>query len=285
MSDTNKEQTLQMALDLLQPVLRLAVREGVLLTDMSELLKRAYIEQAVQHLNGEKRRVTDAAVSTLTGVHRKDVKRIGSEDPLAHFVRPGKSLVSRVMELWSGDPRYLTKSGSPRPLAKRSSGCAPGEESFEDLIQEVTKGVPPKALLDAWLAQGAVMLDDAGRVCRANPDRAAGEELQSYRRTVGIAADRMHAAWANFHTEAEGKPHLLHSITGKGLLQDDVHELTALAKRCSSRYSGMLNRQVAYAEARGQQQGGTIRFSFGLQSYFEPVDRPQDEDRPTTSGG
>lgn len=285
MSDTNKEQTLQMALDVLQPIIRLAVREGVLLTDLSELIKRAYIEQAVKHLNGEQRRVTDAAVSTLTGVHRKDVKRIGSEDPLAHFVRPGKSLISRVMELWSGDPRYLTKAGSPRPLAKRSSGCPPGEESFEDLIQEVTKGVPPKALLDAWLEQGAVMLDDAGRVCRANPDRAAGEELQSYRRTAGIAADRLSAAWDNLKADNASKPHLLHSITGKGLLPADVSELTGLAKHWSSRFSGLLNRRVAYAEARGQQQGGTMRFSFGLQSYFEPVDRPQDEGRSTAPGG
>lgn len=285
MSDTNQEQTLHLALSLLQPIIRLAVQEGVLLTDMSELLKRVYIEQAVNHLNGEQRRVTDAAVSTLTGVHRKDVKRIGSENPLTSFVRPGKSLLSQVMELWSGDPRYITRAGEPRPLEKRSSACPPGETSFEDLIQEVTKGVPPKALLDAWLEQGAVMLDAAGRVCRADPNRAAGEELQSFRRTAGIAADRLNAAWDNWQTGGTaGTRHLLHSVTGKNLLQGDVVELTGLAKRCSLRFSGILNRQVAFAEARGQQHGGTTRFSFGLHSYFAPEDRQAGEGGATRAG-
>jgi hypothetical protein len=53
------------------------------LNDLVELSKRIYVEQAQQQLRREGRRVTDAALSTLTGVHRKDVKRIVEAGPLA----------------------------------------------------------------------------------------------------------------------------------------------------------------------------------------------------------
>jgi hypothetical protein len=274
MNQGHEEQTLQIAATLLRPLVRLAVREGVQLGELSELMKRAYVEQAAEHLKNEQRRVTDAALSTLTGVHRKDVKRIGADAPLANFERPRKSLLSQVMELWSGDPRYITRHGEPRPLAKRSSGCAPGEESFEDLIQEVSKGVPPKALLDAWLEQGAVRLDEQGRVCRADPNRAADEQLHSFARSSGLAADRLDAAWANLKAAPGGELHFLHSVTGKGLLPADVEALTRLVRRWGLRFAGLLNRQVTFAEARGRKGGGSMRFSVGLNSYAEKVDEP-----------
>lgn len=267
-----QEQSLHIATLLLRPLIRLLVREGVGLNELVELSKRVYIEQATVQLGEDGRRVTDAALSTLTGVHRKDVKRIGAEAPLAQTEKRRKSLLETVISLWSGDARYIDERGAPRPLARRSLVRESPHPTFEDLIEEVTKGVPPKALLDTWLQQGAVRLDDEGRVRWASPERAAGEQLQSLTRSARTAADRMQAAWELQQGQAAKHPpgHFLFSVRGEWLLDEDVSRLHALVRRWGRRFSDRLNREVTLAQARGQAAGGRQRYSFGLHSYAEP---------------
>lgn len=269
MNANTQEQSLHIATLLMRPLIRLLVREGVGIADLVELAKRVYIEQAAAQLEGEGRRLTDAALSTLTGVHRKDVKRIGAEAPLAQTERRRKSLLDAVMSLWSGDARFIDERGAPRPLERRSTTREAAGETFEDLIEEVTKGVPPKALLDAWLQQGAVRLDEEGWVHWAKPERAAGEELQSLTRSARIAADRMQAAWEKLQRDDVG--HFLFSVRGEGLLDEDVERMHGLVRRWGRRFADRLNREVTLAQARGRRSGGAQRYSFGLQSYAEPV--------------
>lgn len=284
MSLNTQEQILQMATQLLRPLIRVAVREGVGLNDMAELLKRVYIEQAAQHLRADGLRLSDAALSTLTGVHRKDVKRIGSEAPLAQIEGRRKSLLTLVLELWSGDERFINERGAARPLERRSSVRPAEAGTFEDLIEEITKGVPPRALLDAWLAQGAVCLDEQGRVCWAAPERVAGEELQNLSSTAGIAADRMEAALDNQRPGSRADNYL-QSIRGHGLLPDDVERLHAMARRWGARFGDRINHEVTLAQARGRSEGGCYRFSFGVQSYAAEGDEVwQAEEGPGAPG-
>lgn len=267
MNPNLREQALHIAALLMRPLIRLLTLHGIGLNDLVELAKRLYVEQAEQQLRREGRRVTDAALSTMTGVHRKDVKRIAEAGPLAE--RRKRSLLDAVMSLWSGDPRFIDARGAPRALERRSSVRETAQPSFEDLIEEVTKGVPPKALLDSWMQQNAVRLDEQGRVCWASPEKAAGEELHSLARSARSAADRLEAAWAQTYGPNAGQ--WLFSVRGRGLLDADVQALHQFVRRWGRRFGDRLNKQVTSAQARGMAQGGTQRYSFGLHSYAEPV--------------
>jgi len=267
MNPNSREQVLHIAAMLLRPLIRLLTHHGVGLNDLVELSKRIYVEQAQQQLRREGRRVTDAALSTLTGVHRKDVKRIVEAGPLAPSGRRKRSLLDAVMALWSGDPRFIDERGAPRALERRSTARETRQPSFEDLIEEVSKGVPPKALLDSWLQQSAVRLDEQGRVCWAALERAAGEELQSMARSARGAADRLEAAWAQTYGTHAGQ--WLFSVRGHDLLEADVQALHQFARRWGRRFGDRLNKMVTAAQARGKGHGGTQRYSFGLHSYAE----------------
>lgn len=282
MNASTQEQSLHIATLLMRPLIRLLVREGVGLNELVELSKRVYIEQAMVQLGEEGRRITDAALSTMTGVHRKDVKRIGTEAPVAPTERRRKSLLETVMALWSGDARFIDERGAPRALERRSTAREAERATFEDLIEEVSKGVPPKALLDAWLQQGAVRVDEDGLVRWGAPERAAGEELQSMMRSARIAADRMQASWERQHHEDSS--HYLFSVRGEQLLDEDVGRLHGLVRRWGRRFSDRLNREVTLAQARGRRAEGTLRYSFGLQSYAEPAE-PGQLGEPVLDGG
>lgn len=279
MQPTAKEQSLYIATLLLRPLIRILVRKGVELGELVELSKRVYVEQAVQALEEQGRKVTDAAVSTLTGVHRKDVKRIGSEAPLLQSERRRKSLLDATLSLWSGDLRFIDSRGAPRPLERRSQVREAEAPTFEDLLEEVTKGVPPRALLEAWLQQGAVSLDAQGRVCWAQHERVEGEDMQVLARSALLSADRMQAAWENL--QGQGSPHYLSYVRGEGLLAEDVQHLQALVRRWGRRFAERINHRVTLAQARGRPQGGRLRFSFGVQSYaVDAGEAPARADEP-----
>src|SRR5262245_30078545 len=60
----------------LHPLVRLMIARGITFSAAVELLKRVYVEVADQHFRLTDERQTDSRVSLITGLHRKDVKRL-----------------------------------------------------------------------------------------------------------------------------------------------------------------------------------------------------------------
>src|SRR5918992_596982 len=61
---------------LLRPLVRLLTSQGVTYPMLADLLKQIYVDVAVQHFGLKGDPPTDSRVTLLTGVHRKDVKRL-----------------------------------------------------------------------------------------------------------------------------------------------------------------------------------------------------------------
>ena len=60
----------------LQPLARLMIDQGVQLAQVSEMLKAVLVQESVARYGLNEREVSDTRVALLTGVHRKDVKRL-----------------------------------------------------------------------------------------------------------------------------------------------------------------------------------------------------------------
>lgn len=69
----------------LQPLARLMIDHGLQLPSMVELLKKALVDEAVAAYGLADKGSSDTRIALLTGVHRKDVKRLREA--------PGKSVV------------------------------------------------------------------------------------------------------------------------------------------------------------------------------------------------
>src|SRR4051812_19434109 len=61
---------------ILRPLARLLTAQGISFPMLAELLKQIYVEEAVRHFGLDGEPPSDSRVSLLTGVHRKDVKRL-----------------------------------------------------------------------------------------------------------------------------------------------------------------------------------------------------------------
>ncbi|MDP3610720.1 MAG: DUF6502 family protein, partial [Rubrivivax sp.] len=159
---------LDRVLRVLQPLVRLLLRNGVTYTVFVAALKRVFLQAAQQELAGRGMVTTDSAVSLLSGVHRRDVRTllrgaaaetVDAVTPAAPAAPAGLGLAAQVVGRWMNDPRFVDATGASRTLPRSGD-----EGSFDALVAGISRDVRPKAVLDELLRLGVVHETQAGAV-------------------------------------------------------------------------------------------------------------------------
>ncbi|MGH6611075.1 MAG: DUF6502 family protein [Burkholderiaceae bacterium] len=149
-ADVMLDQTLAM----LTPLVRLLVRNGVTYPQLVGVLKGVFLRAAHEELSESGKRVSDSAISIVSGVHRKDVRALRPDKNPASRAELAMSLAGEVIDRWTTDQRYTSEDGSPRPLPLRNGSSE--QPSFEQLMQSVSRDLHSRAVLDELLRLGAV---------------------------------------------------------------------------------------------------------------------------------
>ena len=79
---------LDRVLRVMQPLVRLLLRNGVTYTVFAAALKRVFLDGARQELAARGMAQTDSAVSLLCGVHRRDVRSLSRGEGAVSAARP-----------------------------------------------------------------------------------------------------------------------------------------------------------------------------------------------------
>lgn len=147
---------------ILGPIVRLLIARGLRIPDLYESLKRLYVEQADQHFRIDGKRLTDSRISVLTGLQRRDVKRLRREAPESSAASMGP--VPRVISAWISHPDWQDDHGNPSPLPRKGSG----KNTFDALVAQVSRDIHPRTVLDALLETGSASLDETGGTVSLN---------------------------------------------------------------------------------------------------------------------
>lgn len=138
---------------LLEPLAGLAIGRGVGLQVLVDSLKLALVRAAVAASNqAGTAAISDSRVSVMTGVHRKDLRRLRAQG--ASALGHGHSVASEVFARWQSDPRWRTRRGGPRVLPRQSDDAE--TLSFDALVASVTRDVHPRTVLDELVRLGLV---------------------------------------------------------------------------------------------------------------------------------
>ncbi len=149
---------------LLRPLARLMIDHGLQLPSMVELLKNELVGEALATYGVGAKGSSDSRIALLTGVHRKDVKRLRQAPLASDSVEPMVPLASMVAARWISEPRFLNADQTARALARTPGRSDPGEPDFTTLVAEVSRDVGARAVLDELLRLGVVKLRDDGYV-------------------------------------------------------------------------------------------------------------------------
>src|SRR5882724_7645515 len=160
MPDVNDELISALA-ETARPIVRRLLALGVPFGRVETRLRELFIEVADTALAIPGRPQTDSLIALVTGINRKEVRRIRSADrsrpaPKSFSMNPATTLISR----WLSDPATTDRRGKPRPLPYQ----APRGPSFMKLARKVTGDLAPRVLLDELVRAGAVELRDEGVV-------------------------------------------------------------------------------------------------------------------------
>jgi len=258
---------------LLKPLIRLAIHYGLTFPALAEILKGTYVEVADEQFKLDGKRQTDSRVSMLTGVHRKDVKRlreIGAEDQMT--LPKSVSLGAQIVGVWSSQPDYLDASGEPRPLPRLSSNES--QPSFDSLVRSVSRDIRSRVVLDEWLRLGVASVDEEDRV-RLN--RAAFVPASGFDEKAFYLAQNLHdhAAAAAANLVGEGAPFLERCVHYDGVNSAAITSLAKAAESWGMRALRAVNANVLESNSIQQPEETVWRINFGVYFYAESAKTEQ----------
>jgi len=249
----------------LRPLVRLLLAKGLTYPWLADQLKGIFVDASHRHFRLEGKRQTDSRVSLLTGVHRKDVRRLRDDSSDREPLKPrAVSLGAQLVARWVSTPEYLDEDGQPRPLARLAS--VGGNLSFDALVASVSKDIRARAVLDEWQRLGVATVDADDRVVLNTdafiPARGFDEKVFCFEQNV-----HDHLSTAVDNVLDRDPPRLERSVHYDTLTSASVVELERLAKRLGMQALTAMNRRAAELAARDADKSDAVdRVNFGV--YF-----------------
>lgn len=278
-NETRADVLLREALVVMAPLARLLVTNGVPYPVFAQALKSVFLNAAQQELQREGKRITDSALSLLSGVHRKDVRAMTAPEAAPRQPRAA-SMASEVCARWRYDPTWQDELGLPRPLRVRSSEDA--VPSFEKLAQSVSKDFHARSVLDELLRLGVAEVRGETVMLRTEEFVPSGSFAEAAAIFSANTRDHMAACAANLRGDAGAtlRPYLEHAVFADELSSESAERLQQLAK---SLWTASVRKMVRAAtdaveadrvrpDADRQQ-----RFRFGSYCYHESERGPQEQ--------
>lgn len=251
---------------LLRPFVRLLLHYQVTYPAFTQWLKQIYVEVAEEYFALPNKKLTDSRVSLLTGVHRKDVRRI-RHDPDAEAPPPAP-ISAQILAAWLSDPLYTNEAGDPLPLPKlRSQG---DECSFEHLAESISRGdLRARAILDEWLRLGVVTITEGDHV-QLNPEnflpaQNLDEKAISFGRNL-----HDHLAAAGENLMGREPPFFDRHVFYNNLTPASIVKLKAFCDESGMSYLKSVNRKAkALQRTDRRKEDATGRFNIGVFFYAQ----------------
>jgi hypothetical protein len=256
----------------LRPLVRLMLSSGITYPFLAELLKGLFVDVAQKEFRLDDSPATNSRISLLTGVHRKDVRRLRETDLSSDALMPGSiSFGAQVVASWIGEPRYLDAAGQPRPLLR--SSVSGNEPSFIELVASHGQDLRARVVLEEWLRLGIVRIDDQDRVVLNTdsfiPAEGLAEKLYFFAHNL-----HDHAAAATDNLLGKRQPLLERSVFYDALSAESIEDLHQQARQLGNKAIKAINRSAMDLEDRDAETlTEPQRFTCGIYFYSEPTDK------------
>jgi hypothetical protein len=256
----------------MRPLARLAIRQGVLYPYFAHMLKDVFVHAAAEEARASGGRLTDSRLTLLSGVHRKDIRRLVRSAPATPAPPRLHSVGTAVVARWLSDARYMDAAGVPRPLARVES--LGHESSFAALAATVSKNVRPRAILDELVRLGVVHVDGDDRVHLVVRGFIPSAEIDAKAFYFGESLHD-HAA-SGVHNLAGSKPAMLErSVYYDALSPASIDELARRSEELGMRLLQDINRDgMALERHDPPAPDRRMRMRLGVYFYASPYEEP-----------
>ncbi len=130
MTDSDQKTLFAAILAVMRPVASILLRFGVGYREFSDISKTAFVEAASEEFGLRGRQTNVSRVAAMTGLTRKEVRRIRSLKLLTTLPSAvGHSAPAEVLHVWHSESRFCSATGAPKALT-----FDVGPTSFSSLV-------------------------------------------------------------------------------------------------------------------------------------------------------
>lgn len=213
---------------MMQPVAKLLIRYGITYQEFDEIARLAFVESVEKDYQLRDKKMTDSRVALLTGLTRREVKRVRDMIVDGEIPEIGEHYhrASRVLSGWFDDELYCGPDGETVALPME------GDISFTSLVKAYGKDVPATVVLEELQRVGAIVIDDATQLINATT-RAYISDSEDDIAGVRLFGTAMHdlANTIQFNLDAKriGSRRLQRSVLNTQLDPDMLNKFQELA--------------------------------------------------------
>jgi hypothetical protein len=260
---------------ILRPLIHILIRNGISYVTFADLAKWLFVDVAKREFAIAARKQTISRVSVITGLNRKEVKRVSElpvPDDRASSERYNRA--ARVIAGWRRDKTFRDDTGNPADLPFSGEGA-----TFQTLVKKYSGDMPFRAILDELIRVGAVLQTDDGRVhLSARAYLPAGDETMKIHILGTDVAHLVSSIRHNMEPDARG------TFYQRKVMYDNLPEdvLGAFRKLSAEAAQKLLEKMDGWLSDRdrdtGPQVKGTGRHIAGLGVYYfeEPYEEKEE---------
>jgi hypothetical protein len=248
---------------LLRPLVKLMIHYQLTFPYVRELIKEIYVDVAAEMIEKDEQELNNSRLYILTGVHRKDIKRIREQDSTGTETDLNQSLGAALIARWTAQDDYLDENGNPRQLLKTGTDQEPG---FNHLVESISKDIRPRAMLDEWLRQG--IISTQGNSVTLN--QAAFVPAQNFDELCYFFDHHLHdhIATSTHNLLAKNEPMLERSVYYAHLSSESIEKLKQSSQAQAMELLGKINKQAQALHHLDQSNPqATLRFRLGCYWY------------------
>lgn len=205
---------------------------GITPEAFSTLARAAFIRAAAERSRLRNGRINHSKVAALTGLSRREIRRILEIDHSAtssERKRSARTPSERVVHGWLTDRRFITKHGHPKMLAIDG-----GVASFQGLVKEYGGDISPRGVLEELTRSRAIRKVGRRVELCVSKLRNAKAKLGTFSRIIPVLIDSLRIA------SAEKKSHIDSSLFRLRLQANSETELSLIRERCQSAIQSVL---------------------------------------------
>ena len=252
---------------ILRPLVKFMIANQITYPHLINILKATYVEVAEKDFPVEGKKQTDSRINLLTGVHRKDVKRLRTEQENPAERPANISIGAQLIARWVGDKSLRNPDGSPSVLPLQDDDEF-SMKSFEGLVANIAKGdLRPRVVLDELMRLDMVELDPDHNVILKTkaftPNKGKEEKLFFFGKNI---QDHLCAGVHNL--SGEQPPFFDRSVYYDELSEASIQELGELANSLGMEALIKMNEKALALQTADQNaKNRQFRMNFGIFNY------------------
>ena len=248
----------------LKPIARLCIHFGIDHRHLSEMLKAAFVSVAKDEFRVSGKSQTDSRIALLTGVHRKDVRRLLGRSPDKTVGRQ-QGLIANLIALWLGTPDLVDEHGEPKPIPRNPHPDY--KFSLISLAETLTNDIHPRALMDECVNRGIIKLIDDSMVHLIVESLIPADDLDEKAHFFGQNIHD-HISAAEHNLNGGEPPFLDRFVWHEGLTEADVKVIAAAARKAALSALKQVNNQAIQHKETHYSEADKPEFRIHFGTFF-----------------